>query len=61
MIIFGSPSSFCLFSSCVYAIVPTVVPVHLQGVDSPMVDFVVVGFLVIDLQWSVELLVEFLG
>ena len=60
MILFGGPSSFCLFSSCVYVVLPTVVPVHLQGVDSHVVDFLVVGFLVVDLQRSVELLVEFL-
>ena len=56
MILCGVPSSFHLFFSCVYAVLSTVVPVHLQVVDSP-----VVGFLVADLQWSVELLVEFLG
>ena len=49
MILFGGPSSFCLFSSCVYVVLPIVVPVHLQGVDSHVVDFLVVGFLVVDL------------
>ena len=61
MILFGGPSSFCLFSSCVYSVLPVVVPVHLQGLDSHVVDFLVVGFLVADLQWSMELLVGFLG
>ena len=61
MILFGGPSSLCLFSSCVYVVLPAVVPVHMQGVDSPMVDFLVVSFLVADMQGSVELLVEFLG
>ena len=61
MIIFGVPSSFCLFSSYVHAIFPVVVPVHLQRVDSPVVYFLVVGCLAADLHWSVELLVGFLG
>ena len=55
MILFGGPS-FCLFSFYVYVVIPIVVPVHLQVVDSP-----VVGFLVANLQLSVELLVDFLG
>ena len=61
MILCGVPSSFSLFSSCVYAIMSVVVPMHLQVVDSPMVDFLLVGFLVVDIQWLVELLVDFLG
>ena len=56
MILCGVPSSFCLFFSCVYVVLSVVVPVHLQVVDSP-----VVGFLVANLQWSVELQVDFLG
>ena len=56
MILFGGPYSFCLFSYFVYV----VVPMHLEGVDSSVVDFIVVGFLVVDLQRSVGLLVEFL-
>ena len=56
MILYGVPSSFCLFFSCVYAILSVVVLVHLLVVDS-----LVVGFLVADLQQSVELLVEFIG
>ena len=56
MILYGVHSSFCLFFSCVYAILSTVVPMHLQVVDFP-----VVGFLVANIQWSVELLVDFLG
>ena len=61
MILFGVPSSFCLFFSCVYVVLSAVVPVHLPVVDSPAVDFLMVGFLVVDLQWSMELLVDFLG
>ena len=53
MTLFGGPFSFCLFSSCVYVVLPVVVPVHLQGVDPPVVDFLVLGFLVVVLQWSV--------
>ena len=60
MILFGGPSSFCLFSSCVYSILPVAVPMHLQGVDSPVVDFLVVVVLVADLQRLMELLVGFL-
>ena len=60
MILFGGPSSFYLFSSCVYVVLPAIVLVHLQGVDSPVVDFLVVGFLVADMQWLVEFLVGFL-
>ena len=56
MILFGVPSSFCLFFSCVYTVLSAIVPVHLQVVDS-----LVVGFLVVDLQQSVEILVDFLG
>ena len=56
MILYGVPSSLCLFFSCVYVVMSNVVPMHLQVVDSPAV-----GFLVVDLQRSVELLVEFLG
>ena len=56
VILFGVPSSFCLFFSCVYAILSTIVPMHLQVVDS-----LVIGFLVANLQRSVELLVDFLG
>ena len=61
MILFGVPSSFCLFFSCVYVVLSDVVPVHLQVVNYPVVDFLVVGFMVVDLQQSVELLVDFLG
>ena len=61
MALFGGPSSFCLFSSYVYVVLLVAVLVHLQGLDSPVVDFLVVGFLVVDLQWSVELLVGFIG
>ena len=61
MIIFGGPSSLCLFSSCVYDVLPATVSMHMQGVDSHVVDFIVVGVLVANLQWSVELLVGFLG
>ena len=56
MILYGVPSSFCLFFSCVYVVLSIVVLVHLEVVDSP-----VVGFLAADLQRSVELLVDFLG
>ena len=56
MILCGVPSSFYLFFSCVYVVLSAIVPMHLQVVGSPMV-----GFLVVDLQQSVELLVEFLG
>ena len=56
VILFGVPSSFCLFFSCVYAVLSVVVPVHLQVVDYPLV-----YFLVADLQRSVELLVDFIG
>ena len=56
MILCGVTSFFCLFFSCVYFVLYTIVPVHLQVVDSPMV-----GFLVAGPQQSVELLVDFLG
>ena len=49
MTLFGGPSSFRLFSSCVYAVLPVVVPVHLQGLDFHVVDFLVFSFLVADL------------
>ena len=55
MILYGVPSSFYLFFSCVYVVLSAIVPMHLQVVGSPMV-----GFLVVDLQRSVRLLVEFL-
>ena len=55
-ILCGVLSSFCLFFFYVYAVMFVVVPVHLQVVDSPMVDF-----LATDLQWSMEFLVDFLG
>ena len=65
MILYGVPSSFCLFFSYVYVImvvvVPTIVSMHLPVLNSPVVDFLVVGFLVTDLQRSVELIVDFLG
>ena len=61
MNLFGGPSSFCLFSFCVYAVLPATVPVCLQGLDSPVVDFLVVGFLVADMKQLVEHLVGFHG
>ena len=61
MTLFGGPSSFCLSSSYVYVVLVVVLFVHMQGVDSPMVYFLVVGYLVANIQWSVELLVGFLG
>ena len=48
MILYGVPSSLCLFFSSVYVVLSVVVHVHLPVVDSP-----VVGFLVADLQRSV--------
>ena len=51
MTLFGGPYSLDLFSFCVYAVLPAAVPVRLQGLDSPVVDFIVLGFLVADLQW----------
>ena len=48
MILCGVPSSFCLFFFFVYVVMSIVVPVHLQVVDSP-----VVGFMVVDMKWSV--------
>ena len=50
MTLFGGPSSFCLSSSYVYVVMLVVLLVHMQGLDSPMVDFLVVGFLVANLQ-----------
>ena len=47
---------FVSFFSCVYAVLSAIVPVHMQVVDSP-----VVGFLVADLQRSMEILVDFIG
>ena len=56
-ILCGVISSFCLFFFfCVYAGLSVVVPMILQVVDLPMV-----SFLVADLYWSVEFLIEFLG
>ena len=56
LILCGVLSSFCLFFFCVYVVMSDVVPMHLQVVDSPVVDF-----LAVDLQWSVEFMVDFLG
>ena len=53
MTLFGGPSSFYLSSSYVYDVLLVVVLVHLQGLDSLVVYFIVLGFLVADLQWSV--------
>ena len=62
MILCGVPSSFYLFFSCVYDVLSVVVPMHLQVVDSPVVDIQwSVELLVVDLQRLVELLVGFLG
>ena len=56
MVLCGVLSSFCLFLFCVYDVLSVVVPVHIQVVDYPVVDF-----LAADLQWSMEFLVDFIG
>ena len=50
MTLFGGPSSFCLSSSYVYAFLLVAMLVHLQGLEFPVVDFLVVGCLVVGLQ-----------
>ena len=56
-ILCGVLSSFCLFFFfCVYVVLSAVVPMILQVVYFP-----VINFLAVDLPWSMEFSVEFLA